>query len=66
MDLSAYDKLMAVNTSGMAACVKHAPKAMVEGHMRGSIVCTASIAASVSSENFVDYIMSKQDRKSVV
>ena len=59
MDLSAYDKLMAVNTRGMAACVKHAAKAMVEGHVRGSIVCTASIAASVSSENFVDYVMSK-------
>ena len=59
MDLSAYDKLMAVNARGMAACVKHAAKAMVEGHVRGSIVCTASIAASVSSENFVDYVMSK-------
>ena len=59
MDLSAYDKLMAVNARRMAACVKHAAKAMVEGHVRGSIVCTASIAASVSSENFVDYFMSK-------
>ena len=59
MDLSAYDKLMAVNVRGMAACVKHAGKAMVEGHVRGSIVCTTSVAASVGSEKFVDYIMSK-------
>ncbi|KAF3958027.1 hypothetical protein CMV_017016 [Castanea mollissima] len=59
MDLSAYDKVMAVNARGMAACVKHAAKAMVEGHVRGSIVCTASIAASVGSENFADYVMSK-------
>ncbi|KAL4633815.1 hypothetical protein ACB092_04G150100 [Castanea dentata] len=44
MELSAYDKLMAVNVRGMAACVKHAGKAMVEGHVRGSIVCTASHA----------------------
>ena len=28
MDLSTYDKLMAVNARGMAACVKHAAKAM--------------------------------------
>nr|XP_023917756.1 (-)-isopiperitenol/(-)-carveol dehydrogenase, mitochondrial-like [Quercus suber] len=55
MDLSAYDKLIAVNARGMAACVKHAATAMVEGHVRGSIVCTAS----VSSKNFVDYVMSK-------
>ncbi|KAL4633816.1 hypothetical protein ACB092_04G150200 [Castanea dentata] len=59
MDLSAYDKVMAVNARGMAACVKHAAKAMVEGHVRGSIVCTASIAASIGSESFVDYVMSK-------
>ncbi|KAK9995954.1 hypothetical protein SO802_020640 [Lithocarpus litseifolius] len=59
MDLSTYDKLMAMNARGMAACVKHAAKAMVEGHVRGSIVCKASIAASVSFENFMDYMMSK-------
>ena len=59
MDLSAYDKLMAVNARKMAACVKHEAKAMVEGHVSESIVCMASIAASVSSENFVDYVMSK-------
>ena len=59
MDLSAYDKLMAVNARGMAACVKHAAKAMVEGRVRGSIICTASIGASVGSEKLVDYVMSK-------
>ncbi|KAK9995955.1 hypothetical protein SO802_020641 [Lithocarpus litseifolius] len=32
---------------------------MVEGHVRGSIVCMASVAASISSDKFVDYIMSK-------
>ena len=59
MDLSAYDKLMAVNVRGAAVCVKHATRAMVEGHMRGSIVCTASIGASVGTEKLVDYVMSK-------
>ncbi|CAN6585218.1 unnamed protein product [Malus baccata var. baccata] len=45
LDLSNYDKVMAVNARGMAACVKHAAKAMVEGGVRGSIVCMASAAA---------------------
>ncbi|KAM1681960.1 hypothetical protein ACFX1T_039033 [Malus domestica] len=58
-DLSNYDKLMAVNVRGMAACVKHAAKAMVEGGVRGSIVCTASVAASVGGPFFMDYTMSK-------
>ena len=59
VDLSAYDKLMAVNARGMVACVKHAAKAMVEGRVRGSIICTASMAASMGTDRFVDYVMSK-------
>ncbi|TQD75068.1 hypothetical protein C1H46_039437 [Malus baccata] len=58
-DLSNYDKLMAVNVRGMAVCVKHAAKAMVEGGVRGSIVCKASVAASVGGPFFTDYTMSK-------
>ncbi|XP_050257221.1 (+)-cis,trans-nepetalactol synthase NEPS1-like isoform X2 [Quercus robur] len=59
MELSAYDKLMAVNARGMVACVKHAAKAMVEGRVRGSIVCTTSVAASIGCPKYVDYVMSK-------
>ena len=59
MELSAYDKLMAVNARGMVACVKHAAKAMVEGRVRGSIVCTTSVVASIGHPKFVDYVMSK-------
>ena len=59
VDLAAYDKLMAVNARGMAVCVKHAAKAMVEGRVRGSIVCMASIVASAGYHKFVDYVMSK-------
>ena len=47
IDLPAYDKLMAVNARGMVACVKHAVKAMVEGHVKGSIICTARDRKSV-------------------
>ncbi|XP_021808406.1 (-)-isopiperitenol/(-)-carveol dehydrogenase, mitochondrial-like [Prunus avium] len=58
-DLASYDKLMAVNVRGMVACVKHAARAMVEGRVRGSIVCTASISASMGGSIFTDYTMSK-------
>ena len=59
IDLSAYDKIMSVNARGMVACVKHAAKAMIEGRVRGSIVCTASVMASIGCEKFIDYVMSK-------
>ncbi|KAK9995961.1 hypothetical protein SO802_020647 [Lithocarpus litseifolius] len=50
---------MAVNTRGMVACVNHAAKAMVEGRVRGSIVCTANVVATVGGVKFVNYVMSK-------
>ncbi|RZC55169.1 hypothetical protein C5167_014026 [Papaver somniferum] len=59
LDLSAYDRLMAINARGMLACVKHAARAMVDGGSKGSIVCTASIAASLPLGGYVDYGMSK-------
>ena len=59
LDFSAFDHVFATNVRGMAACVKHAAIAMVEGHVRGSIVCTASVAASYGEKKFIDYFMSK-------
>ncbi|XVF54254.1 hypothetical protein PTKIN_Ptkin05aG0165600 [Pterospermum kingtungense] len=59
LDLAAFDHLFAVNVRGMAACVKHAARAMVEKRVRGSIICTASICASIGGEHETDYIMSK-------
>ncbi|KAL1806889.1 hypothetical protein ACET3Z_029957 [Daucus carota] len=60
LDLEASDRLFAINTRGMAACVKHAARAMVEGSVKGgSIVCTGSLAASIGVEQFIDYVMSK-------
>ncbi|KAK1380697.1 (-)-isopiperitenol/(-)-carveol dehydrogenase, mitochondrial-like [Heracleum sosnowskyi] len=56
----ASDRIFAINTRGMAACVKHAARAMVEGGVKGgSIVCTGSLAGSVGLEQFIDYVMSK-------
>ncbi|RVW35564.1 (-)-isopiperitenol/(-)-carveol dehydrogenase, mitochondrial [Vitis vinifera] len=58
-DLSAYDTLFAINVRGVAASVKHAARAMVEGKVKGSIICTASVSASTGSDKFIDYVMSK-------
>ncbi|XP_050373085.1 (+)-cis,trans-nepetalactol synthase NEPS1-like [Argentina anserina] len=59
MDLSEYDRVMAVNARGMAACVKHAARVMVEKGVKGSIVCTASFVAKCGIEGMTDYTMSK-------
>ncbi|KAG2411364.1 hypothetical protein I3843_12G016800 [Carya illinoinensis] len=59
LDLSALDHLFAINVRGTAACVKHSARAMVERGVRGTIVCTASIAASRGAFQKTDYFMSK-------
>lgn len=59
LDLSAFDRVVAVNARGMALCVKHAARAMVQRGVRGSIVCTASVAASRGGPKRTDYVMSK-------
>ncbi|KAK2663952.1 hypothetical protein Ddye_002526 [Dipteronia dyeriana] len=58
-DLSQYEKLFSVNMLGTAASVKHAARAMAEGKVKGSIICTASVAASMGSLQYTDYTMSK-------
>ncbi|MED6116269.1 hypothetical protein PIB30_098599, partial [Stylosanthes scabra] len=59
LDISQFDHLFTVNVRGMALTVKHAARAMVEGHVRGSIVCTGSVAATHGTSRRVDYTMSK-------
>lgn len=59
LDLLMFDRVLAVNVRGMAACVKHAARAMVDGGVRGSIVCTGSVASTCSGLRATDYHMSK-------
>lgn len=59
LDMSQLDHLFAVNVRGMAACVKHAARAMIERCVRGSVVCTGSVAASHAGSKGTDYTMSK-------
>lgn len=59
LDLSEFDRLMAINARGVAVCVKQAARAMVERRVRGSIVCTASVAATLGVKKWTDYCVSK-------
>ncbi|KAJ1379592.1 Short-chain dehydrogenase/reductase SDR [Sesbania bispinosa] len=59
LNMSQLDSLFAANVRGMALCVKHAARAMVTKSVKGSIVCTASVAASHGGSKGTDYVMSK-------
>uniref|UniRef100_A0A5B7BTJ5 (-)-isopiperitenol/(-)-carveol dehydrogenase n=1 Tax=Davidia involucrata TaxID=16924 RepID=A0A5B7BTJ5_DAVIN len=59
LDFSQFDRLFSINVRGMAASVKHAARVMVERRVRGSIVCTASVAGSKGGKRRTDYFMSK-------
>lgn len=59
LDMSQLDRVFAVNVRGMAACVKHAARAMVENRVKGKIVCTASVAGKTAAKKRTDYFMSK-------
>lgn len=59
LDFSQFDRLFEVNARGMAACVKHAARVMVEQGVKGNIVCTTSVAASRGGVKRTDYIMAK-------
>lgn len=59
MDIEDYDKTMAINARGTALAIKQASRFMVERKIRGSIICTASIEATLAGGAPVPYITSK-------
>ncbi|XP_048226564.1 short-chain dehydrogenase reductase 3b [Ricinus communis] len=59
LDLSGFDNTMATNVRGVAATIKHAARAMVAKNIRGSIICTASVASSVGGTGPHAYTVSK-------
>ncbi|XP_027349446.1 short-chain dehydrogenase reductase 3b-like [Abrus precatorius] len=58
-DLNEFDNTMAVNVLGAAACIKHVSRVMVARKIRGSIICTASVAGSFGGCAGHDYTASK-------
>lgn len=59
LDLQASDNLFAVNVRGTAATLKHAGRAMVDGGVKGCMICTASVTATLGTALKIDYAMSK-------
>ncbi|XWS76702.1 hypothetical protein CRYUN_Cryun01aG0200500 [Craigia yunnanensis] len=59
LDMDGFDNIMATNIRGVAATIKHAARAMVAKNIRGSIICTASVASSVGGTGPLGYTASK-------
>ncbi|BAT86218.1 Short-chain dehydrogenase [Vigna angularis] len=59
LDLNEFDNTMAINVRGVAATIKHAARVMVAKKIRGSIICTASVASSVGGSAGHEYTVSK-------
>ncbi|XP_043710650.1 short-chain dehydrogenase reductase 3b-like [Telopea speciosissima] len=59
LDLTSFDNILAVNVRGVAATIKHAARAMVARKIRGSIICTASVAATVGGSGPHAYTTAK-------
>ncbi|KAH0461943.1 hypothetical protein IEQ34_009518 [Dendrobium chrysotoxum] len=59
LNMSDLDNLLAIHVRGMAAAIKHAGRAMVAAGIRGSIICTASVAAAVGGFAPVAYTIAK-------
>ncbi|PNY17517.1 short-chain dehydrogenase reductase 3b-like protein [Trifolium pratense] len=59
LDLNEFEKTMATNVLGAAATIKHAARAMVAKNIRGSIICTTSVAASIGGTGPSGYTASK-------
>ncbi|XP_010523897.1 PREDICTED: short-chain dehydrogenase reductase 3b-like isoform X2 [Tarenaya hassleriana] len=59
LNLAHLDRTMAVNLRGSTAFIKHAARAMVASGIRGSIVCTTSVAAEIAGAGPHAYTASK-------
>jgi NAD(P)-dependent dehydrogenase (short-subunit alcohol dehydrogenase family) len=58
-DLNEFKNTIDINVVGSAAIIKHAARAMVAKNVRGSIICTASVAASTGGTGPSGYTASK-------
>ncbi|KAK0580382.1 hypothetical protein LWI29_001212 [Acer saccharum] len=59
LDITGLDNTMATNVRGVAATIKHAARAMVAKNVRGSIICTTSVASSLGGTGPHAYTASK-------
>ncbi|XP_038899500.1 short-chain dehydrogenase reductase 3b-like [Benincasa hispida] len=59
LDMFNFDNIMATNVRGVVATIKHGGQAMVERNIRGSIICTTSVSATVGGVASMAYTSSK-------
>nr|AAV68713.1 3-beta hydroxysteroid dehydrogenase [Digitalis parviflora] len=59
LDMVDFENVLATNVRGVANTIKHAARAMVEGKVKGSIICTASVSASLGGMGPPAYTASK-------
>ncbi|XP_020213743.1 short-chain dehydrogenase reductase 3b [Cajanus cajan] len=59
LDLNEFDNTMATNVRGVAATIKYSARAMVAKRIRGSIICTTSVAATAAGTGPHGYTTSK-------
>lgn len=59
LDIKNFENTMATNVIGAATIVKHAARAMVAKKIKGSIICTASVAAAMGGSGPPGYTASK-------
>ncbi|XP_031280701.1 short-chain dehydrogenase reductase 3b-like isoform X3 [Pistacia vera] len=59
LEMDQFDNTIAVNLRGSVLAVKHAARAMVANKIRGSIICTGSLASSLGGSGPHAYTMSK-------
>ncbi|KAK4379358.1 hypothetical protein RND71_001220 [Anisodus tanguticus] len=59
IDMTVFDRTMAVNARGSTLVIKHAARVMVAKKVRGSIICNASIEAILAGPAPLAYVASK-------
>ncbi|XP_059664293.1 short-chain dehydrogenase reductase 3b-like [Cornus florida] len=59
MDMEGFDNTIAINLRGSALAIKYAAQAMVAKNIRGSIICTGSMAATLGGCGPYAYTASK-------
>lgn len=59
LDIEGLDNTMATNVRGVAATIKHGAKAMVGKNIKGSIICTTSVASLLGGNGPHAYTTSK-------
>ncbi|CAI9270768.1 unnamed protein product [Lactuca saligna] len=59
LDMDQFEDLFSVNVRGMAVCLKHAGRSMVEKKVKGVIICSGSVLGRLAVAQHTDYCVSK-------